>query len=102
MLESDALILGEDFLSEHYFTTDAKSQSFQARVLERRKAWDFARDEGQATTRSKYLSERGALTKTYVGLAENSDDHTLAALYGSLRQMLGYDNEIRWETKSLG
>ena len=39
MAASDALIVGEDWISEHYFTTDAKSESFQA-VAERRKAWD--------------------------------------------------------------
>ena len=40
MAASDALIVGEDWISEHYFTTDAKSESFQAKVAERRKAWD--------------------------------------------------------------
>ena len=40
MASSDALIVGEDWISEHYFTTDAKSESFQAKVTERRKAWD--------------------------------------------------------------
>ncbi len=37
---SDAFVVGEDWISEHYFTTDAKSESFQGKVLERRKAWD--------------------------------------------------------------
>ena len=32
MATSDALIVGEDWISEHYFTTDAKSESFQAKV----------------------------------------------------------------------
>ena len=54
MATSDALILGEDFISEHYFTTDSKSQSFQAKVIERRKQWDAARDNGQPSTRSRY------------------------------------------------
>ena len=38
MAASDALIVGEDWISEHYFTTDAKSESFQAKVTERRKS----------------------------------------------------------------
>ena len=33
MPSSDAILLGEDFISEHFFTTDATSQSFQARVV---------------------------------------------------------------------
>ena len=39
MATSDALIVGEDWISEHYFTTDATKESFQAKVLERRKQW---------------------------------------------------------------
>lgn len=102
MLDSDALILGEDFISEHYFTTDAKAQSFQSQVLERRKAWDAARDDDQPTSRSRYLSQRAALGKTYIGLAENADTDTLAALYEQVREILGYTNTVRWETERDG
>ena len=35
MAASDAIVVGEDWISEHYFTTDAKTQSFAARVVER-------------------------------------------------------------------
>ena len=48
MASSDALVIGEDWISEHYFTTDAKSQSFQAKVAERRKAWDEDAKNGAA------------------------------------------------------
>ncbi|WP_366180239.1 hypothetical protein ABXS69_08425 [Actinomyces timonensis] len=40
MAASDALVVGEDWISEHYFTTDAAKGSFLARVLERRKQWE--------------------------------------------------------------
>ena len=40
MAASDAIVIGEDWISEHYFTTDATSQSFHAQVLGRRKVWD--------------------------------------------------------------
>ena len=49
MAASDALIVGEDWISEHYFTTDAKSESFQAKVAERRKAWDEDAKSGATT-----------------------------------------------------
>jgi len=42
MAVSDALVVGEDWISEHYFTTDATKESFLARVLERRKGWGGA------------------------------------------------------------
>ncbi len=40
MATSDALRVVEDWISEHYFTTDAPKESFHARVLARRKDWD--------------------------------------------------------------
>ena len=70
MAASDALIVGEDWISEHYFTTDAKSESFQAKVAERRKAWDedakTVREDGDPesrvdTVRSRFLAARGSL-----------------------------------------
>ena len=37
MPSSDALIVVEDWISEHFFTTDARKESFQKLVLDRRK-----------------------------------------------------------------
>ncbi|OBB77109.1 DNA methyltransferase [Mycobacterium sp. 852014-52144_SCH5372336] len=102
MATSDALVLGEDFVSEHYFTTDARSQSFQARVNERRKAWDTERESGQTNPRSRYTEARGELERAFIGLAENADTEVLDALYARLREILGFDNEIRWETERIG
>ncbi|MBB2989645.1 hypothetical protein FHR72_001108 [Mycolicibacterium iranicum] len=102
MATSDALILGEDFLSEHYFTTDARSQSFQAKVTERRKGWDTEREQGQPTPRSRYTEARGDLGRVFIGLAENADPDVLDVLYGRLRDVLGYDNPVRWETHRIG
>jgi hypothetical protein len=102
MAASDALILGEDFISEHYFTTDARSQSFQANVIERRKQWDAARDDGQSTTRSRYTERRGELAHAFIGLAENAGTDVLDELYARLRELLGFDNPVRWESQRLG
>ena len=102
MATSDALVLGEDFVSEHYFTTDARSQSFQARVTERRKAWDTERESGQSTPRSRYTEARGDLERAFIGLAENADTDVLDALNTRLRNILGFENEIRWETERIG
>lgn len=99
---SDALIVGDDFLSEHYFTTDAKSQSFHARVLARRQEWDAAKSAGRAGTRARYTESRARLGRTLSGLAESADPHTLERLYGELREILGFDNAVRWETRRIG
>ena len=53
MAVSNALVVGEDWISEHYFTTDATKESFLARVLERRKEWEALEkpaDPGTAPT----------------------------------------------------
>ncbi|BBY36827.1 restriction endonuclease subunit M [Mycobacterium mantenii] len=102
MATSDALILGEDFLSEHYFTTDARSQSFQAKVIERRKGWDAEREQGHPTPRSRYTEARGDLGRAFIGLAENAEVDVLDPLYGRLRKILGFDNAVRWETHRIG
>ena len=90
MASSDASVIGEDWISEHYFTTDAKSQSFQAKILERRKAWDEA-DEGVPTIRSRFISARGRLEASLAALlAGEGDGDGLPELYAKLREILGF------------
>lgn len=102
METSDALIVGEDFISEHYFTTDAKSQSFQAKVLGRRKEWDEARKDDHPTPRSRYTEQRSDLTRRFISLSENAGDDVLTDLYSRLRNILGYEDTVRWETARIG
>jgi len=95
MAASDALIVGEDWISEHYFTTDAKSGSFQAKVTGRRKAWDEDARNGAATVRSRFIAARGHLgTSIAELLASQPDtaDDSLPELYHDLRGVLGYDS----------
>lgn len=92
MAASDAFVIGEDWISEHYFTTDAKSQSFQARVLERRRSWDEAGD-GVATVRSRFTSARGQLEASLAALlAGEGGSEGLPELYADLRGILGYQS----------
>jgi hypothetical protein len=97
---SDALIVGEDWISEHYFTTDAKSESFLAKAFERRKAWDEdARSavSGNAvpTVRSRFIAARSKLGTSIADLLAGqpgATDDTLPELYHDLRQILGYES----------
>lgn len=98
---SDALIVGEDFVSEHYFTTDATSQSFNARVIDRRKQWESEKADGQPTARSRFTAQRGDLTRDFLGLGEGADQQTLIELYSNLRSVLGYEG-VRWEIVRIG
>jgi hypothetical protein len=99
---SDALILGEDFISEHYFSTDARSQSFHAQVMQRRKQWDSAHADGEDTARARYSAGRRELDRAFLGLDENADADVLDALYARLRDVLGYANPVRFDTERIG
>lgn len=70
MTTSDALIVGEGWISEHYFTTDSTSQSFTAKVIERRKLWDAESAADRPTTRSRFLAARQELEVAFGGLGE--------------------------------
>ena len=113
MATSDALIVGEDWISEHYFTTDAKSESFQAKVTERRRAWDedakAVREDGDSesridTVRSRFLAARGSLgadLATLLADVPDVADAKLTDLYARLRTVLGY-NTGEYTLKQVG
>lgn len=76
MSGSDAILVGEGWISEHYFTTDATSQSFHTKVLERRKAWDAEAKEARATPRSRFTDVRQKLERDLGGLTELTEPAT--------------------------
>jgi len=67
---SDAILVGEGWISEHYFTTDATTQSFQAKVVERRKTWDAEEKEDRPTPRSRFTRARQELVADLATLGE--------------------------------
>ena len=117
LVHSDALIVGEEWISEHYFTTDAKKESFTAQVLERRKAWDELAANGVASSRSRFTAARADLEKQMVALAPAADDgdneaRTVAPLsaealastrllYNQLLDVLGYRTG-QWQLDTQG
>lgn len=87
MSASDAFVVGEGWISEHYFTSEAASQSFRARVLARRKEWDAQAE----SPRSRFVAARGDLQ---VALADLSQQ--VEALTEQAR-----DDDARLDTSSL-
>lgn len=65
MPSSDALIVVEDWISEHFFTTDARKESFQKLVLDRRKQWD---GEDVPTTRTRFTERASKLATMLAAL----------------------------------
>ena len=103
MAVSDALVVGEDWISEHYFTTDATKESFLARVLERRKEWEALEKPADPSTaptptpRSRFRSARSRLEELLAALpADDAGSLTGAALEAAgeldalLREILGF------------
>lgn len=87
MSASDAILIGEDWISEHFFTTDAKTQSFRARVIARRKQWDDKTDA--QSVRARFTAARSSLLAQFASL---EDDGELAAeIHDDLVGILGYN-----------
>ncbi|HEX7291830.1 MAG TPA: hypothetical protein VF250_11960 [Conexibacter sp.] len=86
---SDAILVAEEWISEHYFTTDAKKESFTARVLARRKEWDGCEDGG--TPRTRLNAVRQDLLSRFSTLSNDQDGSAASALNEQLTAILGYD-----------
>jgi hypothetical protein len=69
----DSIVVGEDWISEHYFTTDSPRESFQGKVIELRKQWDAEAKEGRDTVRQSLLATTRELQTTLSALAECPD-----------------------------
>ncbi len=89
MADSDALLIVEDWISEHYFTTDADRESFRARVLARAKRWKSA---SGPTTESRFTATRSDLAAGLAALYSDDDPSAAAAgaIHAELLRILGY------------
>jgi len=86
----DSFVVGEDFVSEHFFTTDTTKagESFQSEVLKLRKQWDDTSKEGHESPMERFRKARGQLQIDLGTLAEEPGTASLA--YRDLRQALGF------------
>lgn len=84
----DSIVVGEDWISEHFFTTDSTKESFQAEVVKLRKNWDEEGKQGHSTTPTRFAEVRGRLQILLAGLSE--DPAGASEAYGLLRGALGF------------
>jgi hypothetical protein len=84
----DSIVVGEDWISEHFFTTDSTKESFQGEVIKLRKSWDEQGKEGHPTTLSRFSEVCGRLQILLAGLAE--DPAGAPEAYALLRTALGF------------
>ncbi|ANZ25841.1 restriction endonuclease subunit M [Rhodococcus sp. WB1] len=92
MASFDSIVIGEDWISEHYFTTDSVKESFQSKVLELRKFWDAEAKEDRTTVRQDFLAACRDLQTQLAALSENPDG--AAAAHTLARRALGFPDEL--------
>ncbi|ALG85302.1 Eco57I restriction-modification methylase domain-containing protein [Gordonia phthalatica] len=92
MASFDSIVIGEAWISEHYFTTDSAKESFHGKVLELRKLWDAEKKADRATVRDSLLASAGALQTALAGLAENPD--TAPQAHTLIRTAFGYPSTL--------
>lgn len=92
MASYDSIVVGEDWISEHYFTTDSTRESFQGKVIELRKQWDAEAKEGRDTIRHRLLAATRELQTALSALAENPD--AARAAHTLVRCTLGYSKTL--------
>jgi hypothetical protein len=86
---SDAILVAEEWISEHYFTTDAKKESFAAHVLARRKDWDANKEDG--TPRTRLTAARQDLLSRLSTLTADAEPDVGSAVNDEIAAVLGYD-----------
>ena len=86
---TDAILVAEEWISEHYFTTDAKNESFTARVLGRRKDWDGRKHEG--TPRTRLFAARQRLLSTFATLTSDTEGAISSGVNVQISEILGYE-----------
>ena len=88
----DSIVVGEDWISEHYFTTDSTKESFQGKVIELRKQWDAEAAEDRDTVRRHLLAAAGELQTALSALAEHPDSAPTA--HSLIRRIFGFPEEL--------
>ena len=109
MATSDALVVVEDWISEHFFTSDAPNESFHGLVTDRLKQWRAAE---APTPLSRFTAARADLLKAITGLYDDGgagdeppDPERAREAYRLVLDVLGYstgqyrvrdDGPVRW------
>ena len=101
MAADSAIVNVEEWISEHYLTTDETKQSYLAQVKNLVKGWKQDVADGAVSPLKRLTSERQALLASLSQLAPNEDGRIPAADEGErtrLRRALGYGTpaEFAW------
>ncbi|PLC11320.1 hypothetical protein AUQ48_02470 [Kocuria flava] len=110
MAAYDSIVVVEDWISEHYLTTDSTKASFKAKVADRVKEWKVEEADGQETVRSRFSATRTRLIPALsaFGDAEDAKDtgrsleEAAAPAYELVRTVLDYRGPTQGQTFTRG
>ncbi len=92
MSRFDTIVVGNDFVSEHWL-----AEQFPATVTKARAAWKEREEHSKTTPRSGLVALAGEFGSALVRLRESRDREALRALHATVRAALGLpDDEPEW------
>ena len=91
MASFDSIIIGEDWISEHFFTTDSRKESFNKEVRIARKEWKD--DSFEVPPFSNFETGLSELLDT-VSTTDRTDITAARELNAIVRKALGYPQEL--------
>lgn len=91
MASFDSIIIGEDWISEHFFTTDSRKESFNKEVRNARKEWKD--DSFEVPPFSNFETGLSELLDT-VSTTDRTDKNAARQLNAIVRKALGYPQEL--------
>src|SRR5699024_8709021 len=88
---SDALYVVEDWISEHYFTSDDPSKTFTARTKALMQEWRTAGEEDPhwRSPRERFTAARNGLVSRLLALQADAAELTASAQAAERRELLG-------------
>jgi hypothetical protein len=106
MSRFDSVIAGEEWISEHYLTSDAGKGTFASHVTALRKQWDEVESLDKSTPRSGLRASATEIAAAIAGLGDDlpgtaPDD--VRAVHTLLRRALGLDRSAQtWHSERSG
>lgn len=106
MARFDSVVVGEEWISEHYLTSDARKDTFLAHVLRLRKTWQEYEELGKSTPRSDLTARATDIAAAVAALGDVTPAATgdeVHRLHTLLRRALHLDREaVDWLAERSG
>ena len=95
MSSSEAFVIINDWISEHYFTDTGRGETFQKQIRALRKIWDEDAADGHDTPVTRFSAQRLKIQEALAGLSIDGAETAERArdAYARLRQIFGHHGQ---------